>query len=725
MRKTILISRRDLLKKSLAGAGLALVAAITPGGYRILKAEDLPKDPKDSCLLSMWIKVTPDNMVTIVLNKSEMGQGVYTSLPMIVADELEADWKRIRFESAPAADPYKDPVWGMQATGGSTSVRHMFEPLRKAGAAARQMLRTAAAQTWGVPEGECENDQGAVRHAKSGRSLTYGQLCQKAAKLSVPQDPPLKKEGQFRFIGTSLPRLDVVEKVNGSALFGSDIFVPAMIYAAIARPPAYGAKPASYDRGAAGKVPGVFKVVPIDRGIAVCANTLEAAQKGRDALRVNWGQGSQPELENGSIEKSLIQHLDNKGVIAKDQGNVAKALSGASRKVEATYILPYLAHTTMEPMDCTAHVRKDRCDVWVPTQSQTGVLMTAERVTGLKPEQIHVHTTYLGGGFGRRSEIDVAEEALQTSKATGKPVKVIWTREEDIQNDFYRPGNCCRIEGALNGKGELTAWSHKVVVPSIFARVLPQRMKEGIDPAAVEGIANMEYEIPNLYVEYVRMDTPVPVGFWRSVGSSHNAFTVESFMDELANVAGKDPVEFRLGLLKDHPRIRRVIEMAAEKAGWGKTLKKGEGRGFAYHFAFGSHVAQVAEVTVQEKEGVVKVNRVVCAVDCGPVVNPAIITAQMKSGIIMGLSAALREQVDFAKGGVASSNFDNYELLRMNEVPEIEVHIVPSKEEMGGIGEPGLPPIAPAVSNAVFKATGIRVRRLPMLPVISESLKMK
>ncbi len=526
-------------------------------------------------------------------------------------------------------------------------------------------------------------------------------------------------------MGNSLPRLDVVEKVNGSAPFGIDIFVPGMLYAAIARPPAYGAKPTGYDREAAVKVPGVVEVAPIDRGIAVCADTLEAARKGKDGLKVNWGQGSQPDLGTELLEKSFIQHLGKPGVIAESRGNIAKALSGASRKVEATYILPYLAHTTMEPMDCTAHVRKDRCDVWVPTQSQTGVLMTAERVTGLKPEQIHVHTTYLGGGFGRRSEIDVAEEALQTSKATGKPVKVIWTREEDIQNDFYRPGNCCRIEGAIDEKGELTAWSHKVVVPSIFARVFPQRVQSGVDPAAVEGVANMEYEIPNLYVEYVRMDTPIPVGFWRSVGSSHNAFTVESFMDELANAAGKDPVEFRLSLLKNHPRVRRVIEMAAEKAGWGKSLKKGEGRGFAYHFAFGSHVAQVAEVSIQEKEGAVKVNRVVCAVDCGPVVNPFIITAQMKSGIIMGLSAALRERVDFAKGGVASSNFDNYELLRMNEIPEIEVHIVGSKEERGGIGEPGLPPIAPAVANAVFKAAGIRVRRLPMLPVISEGLKKK
>jgi isoquinoline 1-oxidoreductase beta subunit len=720
-----LISRRDLLKKSLAGAGLVLGAALTPGGYRILKAEEAAQDPKASCAVGIWIRIAPDNIVTLIVNKSEMGQGIYTSLPMIIADELEADWKQIRFEAAPAADPYKDPLFGMQLTGGSTSIRHMFEPLRKAGAAARQMLRMAAAQTWGVPEGECETYQSVVRHAKTGRALTYGQLCQKAAKLSVPQEPPLKKEGQFRFIGTSLARLDVVEKVNGSAPFGIDMFIPGMLYAAVARPPAYGAKPNAYDREAAGKVPGVSQVVPIDRGIAVCANSQEAAQKGKDALRVSWGEGTQPDLGNESLEKNFIQHLGQKGAIAKSQGNIAKALGEASRKIEATYVLPYLAHTTMEPMNCTAHIQKDRCDVWVATQSQTGVLMTAQRVTGLKPEQIHVHTTYLGGGFGRRSESDMTEEALQASKAAGKPVKVIWTREEDIQNDFYRPGNCCRMEGAINEKGELTAWSHKVVCPSIFARVFPQRVQDGVDPAAVEGVANMEYEIPNLHVEYVRMDTPVPVGFWRSVGSSHNAFTVESFMDELANAAGKDPVEFRLSLLKNHPRVRRVIEMAAEKGGWGKPLKKGEGRGFAYHFAFGTHVAQVAEVSIQEKEGTIKVQRVICAVDCGPVINPAIIAAQMKSGIMMGLSAALREKVDFAKGGVASSNFDNYELLRMNEIPEIEVHIVPSKDEIGGIGEPGLPPIAPAVANAVFKATGIRVRRLPMLPVISESLKKK
>jgi len=720
-----LMTRRDLLKKSLAGAGLAVVASLTPGGYRILQAGELAKDPAGACSLNLWIRVTPDNRVTVLVNKSEMGQGVYTSLPMIVADELDADWNRVRFESAPAGDSYKDPVWGMQSTGGSTSVRHMFEPLRKAGAAAREMLRMAAAQEWGVPPGECLTKEGIVRHDKSGRSLSYGQLCEKASKLPVPQAPPLKKESEFKFIGTSLPRLDVAEKVNGSAVFGIDIFRPGMLYAAIARPPAFGAKPKAYGRDAAEKIPGVFKVVPIDRGIAVCANTPEAARKGKDALGVNWGPGAEPELGNEALEKSFLQYLTRKGVPAKSRGNAAKALSEAAKKVEATYLLPYLAHATMEAMNCTAHVQKDRCDVWVATQSQTGVLMTAQKVTGLKPEQIHVHTTYLGGGFGRRGETDVAEEALQASKAAGKPVKVIWTREEDIQNDFYRPGNACRIDGAIGPRGDLTAWSHKIVVPSIFARVFPQMVKSGVDPAAVEGVANMEYEVPNLQVEYVRLDTPIPIGFWRSVGSSHNAFTVETFMDELAYAAGKDPLEFRLGLLRNHPRVRKVIEVAAAKGGWGKTTKIGWGRGMAYHFAFGSHVAQVAEVSVQDKEPFLRVHRVTCAVDCGPIVNPGIIAAQMKSGILMGLSAALRERVDFARGGVASSNFDNYELLRMNEIPEMEVHIVPSREEMGGIGEPGLPPIAPAVANAVFQAAGIRVRRLPLLPVLLEALKKK
>ena len=710
------ITRRRFLHHSLAVAGLAVTASMTPSGIKVSKAEDLKKNTESLFSPNVWIEITPDNIITIVVNKSEMGQGVATSLPMIAADELEADWKQIRFKEAPAGDKYKDPAWGMQLTGGSTSVMHMMEPLRKAGATAREMLLAAAAQTWEVLQSECEARQGMVRHIQSGRTMTYGQLCEKASKLPIPQNPPLKKEDQFRFIGTPMARLDVPDKVDGSAIFGADIFVPEMLYAAVVRPPAYGAKVISYDQEAAEKIPGVHKVVRIDRGIAVSASTIDAAWKGKKALNVKWGKGSHPDLNNETLEKSFLQHLNKQGVIARNEGNVKNALGRAAKKIGATYRLPYLSHVTMEPMNCTAHVSGDRCDVWVPTQNQSGVLQVAEKITGLKPEQIHVHTTYLGGGFGRRSETDVVEEALQISKSIGKPVKLIWTREEDIQNDFYRPGNCCRIEGGMDRNGKLIAWSHKVVVPSIFARVFPQMMKSGIDPAAVEGIANMEYEIPNLHVEYVRIDNPIPVGFWRSVGSSHNAFTVESFVDELAYAAKKDPLEFRLSLLKNHPRPRRVLEAVAEKSAWGRPLKKGQGLGMAYHFSFGTHVAEVAEVSVNKKDGTIKVHRVVCAVDCGPVVNPAIITAQMTSGIIMGLSAALKERVDFDQGGVKTANFYNYHELRMSEVPEIEVHIVKSKEERGGIGEPGLPPIAPAVANAVFKAAGIRLRNLPMTP---------
>ncbi len=663
-----------------------------------------------------WLLITPDNIITVTVGKSEMGQGVFTSLPMIVADEIEADWKQVRVKTAPAGKEYKDPVWGMQTTGGSTSIRHMFEPLRKASAAAREMLVSAAAETWGVPIHECEAYRGTVRHKESGRSLTYGQISQKAAKIPIPPNPPLKKKSQFSLIGTSVPRLDVPDKVDGSAIFGMDVFVPDMLYAAVARPAAYGARAISYDREAAEKVTGVHTVVDLNRRVAVCADTLETAWKGRDALLVTWDEGEQPDLDNDTLERILIQHLDKRGKTARHDGNVNRAMNRAVQQIEATYILPYLSHATMEPMNCTVHVRENTCEVWAPTQDQSGVLQTVKELTGLKPERVHVHTTYLGGGFGRRLESDFVGEALHVSKATGKPVKLIWTREEDMQNDFYRPATCSKIQGGIDGKGRLIAWVHKLVAPSIFSRVYPQMVRDGIDPAAVEGAVGMKYEIPNIHLEYVMIDVPVPVGFWRSVGHSHNAFTVESFVDELAHAARKDPLEFRLDLLKNRPHPRRVLEVAAEKARWGKPLKNGHGRGIAQHFSFGSYVALVAEVSVNEKNGTIKVHRIVCAVDCGPVINPDTVNAQMEGGIIFGLSAALKERVDFARGGVESANFHNYEILPMSQTPEIEVHIVRSNAKLGGAGEPGVPPTAPSVANAVFAATGTRVRRLPMKP---------
>ena len=707
------LTRRQFLK--ITGSGLAIAVATTSTGFRLLNAAELEKT--DTAFRpNVWLEVLPDNTVMVTVNKSEMGQGIYTSLPMIVADELDADWKNIRMEVAPAGDAYKDPEWGSQSTGGSSSIRHMFEPLRRAGAAAREMLLVAAARQWEVAVKECAVEMGKVRHIRSNRMLTYGQLTKEAANLEVPQNPLLKKESQFRYVGKEIPRLDMLAKVNGSAQFGIDSFVPGMLYAAIARPPAYGADLVSYNKESAQAVAGVQAVVPIHSGIAVCADSIEAAWKGREALKPDWQNAKYPHLSTESLAKEFVGRFETKGIMARNDGDVSKAFASGSQKIESVYLLPYLSHGTMEPMNCTVQVRGDGCDIWAPTQNQSGVLALAVQITGLKPEQIHVHTTFLGGGFGRRFERDFVEEALLLSLSTGKPVKLVWKREEDIQNDFYRPMNATRIQASLDSDGNVTAWSHKIVCPSIFARVFPQMMKNGIDNAAVEGVENLEYEIPNVAVEYVRFDSAVPVGFWRSVGSSHNAFTVESFVDELAFAAKKDPLEFRLGLLKNHPRARKVLEVAAEQAGWSKPLTRGQARGIAYHFSFGSYVAEVAEVSVDKNSGTIKVHQATCAVDCGPTVNPAIIKAQMMGGLTMGLSAALKEKIEIANGGIKSENFSDYELLRMSEAPDVDVHIVKSNEKLGGIGEPGVPPIAPAVANAVFRATGARVRQLPMKP---------
>jgi isoquinoline 1-oxidoreductase beta subunit len=712
------ITRREFLQKSLTFAGLSIAVSATPLGYSIIKAEDLIKGPS-LFNPNVWIEIRNDNNITIVVNKSEMGQGVCTSLPMIAAEELDADWRLVRFVEAPAGEKYGDPNWGgQQLTGGSTSVRHMYEPLRKAGATVRTMLVQAAAQTWKVPVSECIASQSTVRHTRSGRTLTYGDLTEKASILPIPQSVTLKKERQFTIIGRPLARLDIPLKVEGKARFGIDTFVPDMLYAAVARPPAYGAKVLSYDSEAAMKMPGVHEVMSISHGIAVCASTLEAAWKAREALQVKWDKGSQPNLDNQTLEKSFLEYLKEKGLTAKIRGDVKKGLSRSAKRIEATYILPYLAHVTMEPMNCLAHVQRGQCEIWAPTQNQSGTLAIAEKITGLKPDQIQLHTTYLGGGFGRRAATDFVEEAVEISKNVGKPIKLIWTREEDIKNDFYRPGNSCVIQGGIDQKGNLVAWSQRIAVQSVFAHFAPQMIKNGIDPQAVEGAVNMEYEIPNLLIEYVRVHHPIPVGFWRSVGNSENAFTKESFIDELAATAKRDPLDLRLSLLKNHAAARHVLETAARKAGWGRPIKKGQGRGIAFHSSFGSDAAEVAEVSVDKKDGTIKVHRVVCAIDCGPYVNPAVIRANVTGAIIMGLSAALKEKVDFSSGGVASANFYNYHELRMSEVPEIEVHIIKSRREIGGVGEPGLPPIAPAVANAVFSATRIRIRHLPMDPAI-------
>jgi len=718
MKKTI--TRR----KFLDGTGLTLAVATTPAGLRFFagrKADIVSGNLRPS----VWVSITADNKVTVFMSKSEMGQGIHTTLPMIVAEELDADWDQVQIEMAPVTDEYSDPVWNSHLTAGSSSTRNMYGPLRKAGAAGREMLLQAAAQKWNVAATECETSRSQVHHKPTGRVFSYGELCEEAARLPVPENPKLKQESEFKLMGTSVPRRDIPAKVNGQAQFGTDTFLPDMLYAVLARPPAYGAKVVSFDEQAAGKVAGVRQVVATDRGIAVCADTIDACWKGREALNVEWGQGIQPNLSTKIVDRALREGLDKQGISARNDGDVKGALGQAHKQIQAEYFLPYLSHATMEPMNCTAHVRSDRCDIWAPMQSQSRALQKAVQITGLKPEQVHVHTTYLGGGFGRRGQIDFVDETVQIAKATDKPVKVIWSREEDMQYGFYRPGNSCRIEGAIDEQGQVTGWSHKVVAPKFsafptpppeFLRELVSLRRPGLDLSAVSGIANMQYQIPNLSVEYVKLDLPIPVTFWRSVGDSHNGFTVESFMDELAYAAKRDPLEFRLQHLKHHMRAHRVLEVVAEKAGWGKPLTGAQGRGIAsYHF-YGTYVAQVAEVSVDQNTGKIRVHRVVCAVDCGPVVHPDTVVAQIEGAIMMGLSASLKEKIEFANGGVQSANFSDYQLLRISEAPDVEVHIVDSDGDISGIGEPGMPPVAPALTNAVFSATGARIRRLPAAP---------
>ena len=723
------MTRRTFLKGSLAAAGLTIGVSVTPFGHRLLNASEI-----DSFSPNAWFKITPNNKVAIFVGNSEMGQGVLTAHSMIIADELEADWSRVSVKQAPAADPFINPILGGQVTVASASVRGFYDPLRKAGAAGRAMLIKAAAETWKVPEDECKASMGTVKHAKSGRTLTYGQLCLKAAKLEVPKDSPLKKEEEFRYMGKPMPRVDVPDKVSGKAVYGLDVTLKDLHYAVIARPPVYGAKPLSFDQKAAEQVSGVHKVVQIPQGIAVCAKSVDAALKGRNALKVNWNEGVLPDMNNDYIEKSMSADLNKPMVSVVNTGDAKKAISEAAKKVEANYFVSFVAHTTMEPMNCTASVTDDRCDVWAPVQAQTGALMLASNASGLPKEKVHVQTTFLGCGLGRRAKPDFVVQAVTISKAVGKPVKVMWTREEDIKYDYFRAAASHRIEAGLDAQGRLIGWSHKLVSPSIAKEINPHQLKDGIDWFCMWGLADrpesygwnnrIQYEIPNLSIEFLMSSLPIPCGVWRSVQNGPNAFVIESFIDELAHVAGKDPLEFRVQNLRNNMRARRVLETVAEKAGWGKPIPKGEGRGIAQHACMGSYVAQVADISVNKKDGAVKVHRIVAAVDCGPVVNPDPLVAQIEGGIINSLSTALKEEVKFENGGVKSANFDDYKIMKMSEIPEIEVHIVKSSEKIGGMGEPGVPPATPAVANAFFNATGVRIRRIPLTPkIVMDALK--
>ena len=718
------ISRRTFLKESLAVTGLTIAVSITPLGVKLLNASEDKKGMLKSFKPNAWFEITPDNKVTITIGNSEMGQGVLTALPMIIADELEADWKQVKIVQGPALEAFMNPILHMQLTVASSSVRGFYEPLRNAAAAGRMMLIQAAARTWKVSEGACEAASGVVRNAKAGKELTYGQLCLKAATLTIPEKPLLKPKARFRYMGKPMPRVDIPEKVSGKPVFGFDVDLPDLHYAILSRPTAYGAKPVSYDEKAAMAVKGVKKVFPTPHGIAVCADSFYAAQRGRDALKTKWGEGVMPQMDNRMIEASLVSDLDRPGATVRNQGDAKGSLGRASKTIKSIYYVPYIAHATMEPMNCTAYVQKDRCDIWAPTQGQTVAQLVGSKVSGISPENVHIHTTMLGCGLGRRAAPDFVIEAVIASKVMGKPVKVVWTREEDFKYDFFRAATAQRVEAGLDGRGTVTGWSHKVVAPSILKYIAPEMVKGGIDFYSLWGLAdypvsphnnNMTYQFPNFHVEFLISELPPPVAPWRSVQNAPNAFVIESFMDEMAHLAGKDPLAFRLAHLKNNPRARRVLETAAKEAGWGKKMPKGRGLGIAQHSCFGTYVAQVADVMVGDNGNII-VNRIDVAVDCGPVVNPNPLKAQMEGGIIMGLSTALKEEIQFKNGGVETSNYDDYGLIRMSEVPEIRVHIIDSNDKIGGIGEPGVPPAAPAVANAVFAATGARLRSIPMTP---------
>ena len=707
-------SRRNFLKASLLAGGGLIVGVHIPGLNGSAKAA---QQGISTFVPNAFLRIAKDGSVTVIGNHSEMGQGAYTSGAMTIAEELDADWTKIRVEPAPVDPAYNHPIYGVQITGGSTSTWSEWDRLRKAGAAARQMLLAAAAQTWNVDPSTCRTGNGQVIHTNSQRRLSYGELVEKAATLTPPQNVTLKDPKDFKIIGKAIKRLDTPDKTNGKAVFGLDVNVPGMLVAVVARPPVFGGKLKSFNADKTKAVPGVRYVVEIERGVAVVADGFWPAKLGREALEIVWDEGPRASLDSRTQREEYAGLAKKTGVVAKNEGEAVSALSKASKKLEAIYDLPYLAHATMEPMNCVADVRADSCEIWVGTQFQSGDRDAAARDTGLKPEQVKLHTTLLGGGFGRRSPLDshVVREAVQISKTVKVPVKVVWTREDDMRGGYYRPRAYHTVSAGLDGNGKPVAWQQRIVCQSIFVGTPfePAVVKNGVEETAVEGAADLPYDIPNLLVEWHQAPDGVPVFILRSVGHSHTAFVVETFVDELAHAAGKDPFEFRNALLGKHPRHKRVLEFVAEKAGWGKAMSNGRGRGLAVHESFGSYVAQVAEVSISKDRGL-RVHRVVCAVDCGPVVNPDIVRAQMEGGIVFGLTAALYGEITFEKGRVRQGNFHDYPMLRMHEMPQIEVHIVPSEDKMGGAGEVGVPPVAPAVANAVFALTSKRIRRLPI-----------
>ena len=692
------LKRRSFIKSStLAATGLII-------GFTYDPQKSLAAKTKIKNELGIWIRISSDDTITLIVPSSEMGQGVNTSLPMIIAEELDANWESIRTETAPANSYYKNPEgFGPQITGGSNSVKGFWNLLQETGAAAREMLVKAAAQRWNVPLEECDTKLGNVIHKNTNKKLSYGKLAVAASKIEVPSNPTKKSKEKYSLVGKSIQRIDVPEKVTGAAKFGIDIRLPEMLFATVRQSPIFGGDILSLDEVAAKAIRGVKAVVAVPNGIAVVADNTWRAKKGMDALNPQFTGGETTKLSSQNIHNKLITALDEEG----------KAKIDTEKSLDLEYEVPFLAHSTLEPMNCTASVKGSSCEVWVPTQNQGMSMDVTKEITGLNDEKIKINTTLLGGGFGRRGETDFVTQAVTISKSLSKPVKVTWMREEDMQHDFYRPACISRFQIGLSKEGLPIQWENQLAGPSILKRFVAAMGWFGVDPTSTEGANELPYTIPDFNFDYSLVDTGVPVGFWRSVGSSYNAFFTECAIDEAAILANQDPYEYRLKLLKDQPRYLKVLEKVAKNANWGEPLPKNHGLGLAIHKSFGSIVSTVIEVS-SNAPGIIKLQKAWIVIDCGKVVNPDIVKAQMEGGFIFGLSAALGEEITLKDGRVEQSNFHDYSILRLKGSPKISVEIIESGSEIGGVGEPAVPLAAPALTNAIFSASGERIRSLPL-----------
>ncbi len=704
------VSRRALLTGSLAGG---FVLAFHLPVRAVNEPVQPPDDTKDKFAPNAFIRIDQSGKTTLVMPQVEMGQGVYTALPMILAEELDADFAQLTLEHAPPSDKlYGNPLFGIQATGNSNSVRAWWKPLRTAGASARAMLVGAAAQQWQVDPASCTTANSEVLHKASGRQLSYGALALAASSQVPPKDVPLKAPGDFVLIGKPLKRLDTPDKVNGKAVYGIDAMLPNMKFATLKVCPVFGGKIARVDDSAARKIPGVRKIVVLDDLVAVVGDHMWAAKKGLDALDIDWDEGPNAGLSSNEIWRDLRAASQKDGAVAKSEGDIAKGLATGDR-LEAAYELPFLAHATMEPVNATVHVTPDACEIWTGTQVMTRVQSEAAKAAGLPVEKVIVNNHLLGGGFGRKLEADMVVAAVRVAKEVDGPVKVVWTREEDIRQDIFRPVYRDTIAATLS-EGKIVGWKYRVSGSSVMARWFPPGFQKGVDIDGVDSAIDIPYDIPNIHVEFVRAEPPaVPTGFWRGVGPNNNVFAIECFMDELARKAGKDPVDFRRSMLGKQPRFLAALNLAAEKSGWGQPLPARVGRGVCLQPSFASFIATVVEAEIDE-QGEVKLRRVTSAVDTGIAVNPDTVVAQLEGGLIFGLTAALYGEITIEKGRVQQSNFNDYRMLRIDQAPKIEVHVVKSGEAPGGIGETGVTAGPPALRNAILAATGVALRRLPI-----------